>query len=91
MYVEQKIEMLENKYLILSQEFIKLRELVKVKEVETFYNTNQAAKLLNKSRSSLLEQIRLGKIKAVKTSPDSKFSRYKVSEAEISRILEKDK
>ncbi len=85
------MELLENKVLILSQEVVKLREAVKVKEVVTFYTTNEAAKLLNKSRSALLDQIRLGKIKAVKTSPESKFSRYKVSEAEVNRVLEKMK
>lgn len=89
MYIEEKMELLENKVLLLSQEVVKLREAAKVRDVEIYYTTNEAAKLLNKSRSALLDQIRLGKIKAIKTSPDSKFSRYKVSLSEINRLLEK--
>lgn len=91
MFIEEKMELLENKILLLSQEVVKLREAVKIKEVETFLTTNEAAQLLNISRSALLDQIRLGKVNAIKTSPDSMFSRYKVSEAEVNRLLEKKK
>ena len=87
MYLEEKLQKLENEVSSLTEKVTKLDAALILKVNDTFNSTKEAAKKLNKSRAAILDQIRKGKINAVKTSPTSKHSRYKISEAEINRIL----
>ncbi len=87
MYLKEKINKLENEISSLTEKMAKLDEALILKAKEIFYSTNAAAQILQKSRAAVLDQIRKGKIVAEKTSPASKYSRYKISETEINRII----
>lgn len=87
MYLEDKLEKLENEVSMLNEKMTKLDAALALTATQTFVSTNEAAKKLHRSRSSILDQIRKGKIIAVKTCSGSKHSRYKISETEINRII----
>lgn len=87
MYLEERMKELENDVSFLTQKMTKLDAALALTATQTFVSTNEAAKKLHRSRSSILDQIRKGKIIAVKTCSGSKHSRYKISETEINRII----
>lgn len=86
---ETRMKLLETKVDYLVDWAKQFEENSKLKREENWLTTPQAAKQLNLSLGTLLNQIREGKIKAIKTCPESSRSRYKVSEAEVIRILQK--
>lgn len=89
MYIEQEIENLKSKYNEIEDRIAKIENVEIARREQNLLSTKEAAKYLNISRAALLSQIRKGKINAQKTCLGSRFSRYKISEKEIQRILEK--
>ena len=87
MYLEDEVKKLKNDFTSLADKVNEIDAALALKSSQTFLSTKEAAKRLNKSRAAVLDQIRKGKINAVKTSPTSEHSRYKISEAEINRVL----
>jgi hypothetical protein len=87
MYLEEELLKLKNDVSSLTEKVTRLDAALISKCNETYCSTKETAVRLRMSRAAVLDQIRKGKIAAVKTSPTSERSRYKVPETEINRIL----
>jgi DNA-binding Lrp family transcriptional regulator len=78
MYIEDRIHLLESKIKELQKIIEELQKADKKEDFKKLISTNEAAKLLGIKRGALLDRIRRGKVKAVKTDPQSSYSRYMV-------------
>jgi hypothetical protein len=87
MYLEQKVETLEQRVSELTNKILKLEENDNHLKKEKLYSTTDAAALLGISRSTLLFHIRNGTIK-VNRGSSSKYARCKVSQAAIDFYIE---
>lgn len=83
MYIEERIEQLQNQILLLSNKLMEVESALFAKQKETLLTTKQAAEMLGIPRNTLLEHIRLGKFPATPTLPGNKYTRYKVKESDV--------
>ena len=83
MFLEEKVNQLEKEVLELKERLSRLEGSIGRPSEEVYLTTSEAARRLKIPRSTLLGQVRSGKIRSQKTCPGSERSRYRIPESAV--------
>ena len=83
MYLEEEINEHKKEIAELRQRLTLLEGQINGPNEEVFLTTAEAARRLKIPRSTLLGQVRSGKLRCEKTCPDSTRSRYRIPESAV--------